>query len=102
MSAQKQPVSGNPSVRPGADAQPLNRQEFWLDTCREVAQMHIRSNPVLELYRRFGCRFCLPTHEQVQSVLAALDSAMPNWEKLHPQLFYQTLELNYPDLVRRA
>jgi hypothetical protein len=38
----------------------------------------------------------------VQEILDALDSAMPAWEREHPALFYQTLELNFPHLLRRA
>jgi hypothetical protein len=90
------------NARPGLASAGIERQEFWVDTCREATQMQIGSKPVLDLYRRFGCRFCVPTHQQVQSVLDALDSAMPDWEKLHPQLFFQTLELNFPELVRRS
>ena len=79
-----------------------DRRKFWADTCREVTQMQIGSNEVRELYRTFGCRFCAPTLEQVQSVLNALDSAMPAWERSFPRLFYETLELNFPELVRHA
>ena len=77
------------------------RQEFWADTCREITQMRVGSKKVIDLYRRYGCRFCEPTHDQTQHVLMALDSAMPAWEEQHPELFYQTLELNFPELVRR-
>jgi hypothetical protein len=81
---------------------PAERQEFWADTCREITQMRQSSQKVIDLYRRFGCRFCVPTHGQAQHVLSALDSAMPSWEEQHPELFYQTLELNFPELVRRS
>ena len=40
--------------------------------------------------------------EQVQEVLDALDSALPVWDREHPELFYQTLELNFPQLVKRV
>ena len=78
------------------------RLEFWEDTCREVTEMHIASKQVIDLYRDYGCRFCAPSHSQVQNVLDALDSAAPQWEKQHPELFYQTLELNFPELVRHS
>ncbi len=55
------------------------RQEFWLDTCCDVAQMHVGSKQVLD----------------------ALDSAMPLWDRDHPHLFYETLGLNFPELLRR-
>ena len=81
---------------------PPQRLEFWVDTCREITQMRQASKQAIDLYRKFGCRFCEPTHAQVEEVLQALDSALPQWEKAHPELFYQTLELNFPELVRRA
>jgi hypothetical protein len=76
------------------------RQEFWIDTCREVGRMHRVTKSVLEFYQRHGCRFIPPTHEQVQEVFDALDSAMSSWDRDHPEIFYQTLELNFPSLVR--
>ena len=78
-----------------------NRQEFWLDTCREVNQMHLGSAQVQEFYRKHGCRFAPPTPAQVCGILDALDGAMPYWEKDHPELFYQTLELSFPELLIR-
>ncbi len=83
---------------PGAPERP----EFWTNTCRELTQMHATSEKAIELYRKYGCRFCEPTRAQVEEVLKALDSAMPQWDSTHPELFYQTLELNFPELVRRS
>jgi hypothetical protein len=77
------------------------RQMFWIDTCRDPSRMQGACGQVLELYRKFGCRFESPSNKQVQEVLSALDSAVPAWDRDHPLLFYQTLELNYPELVRR-
>jgi len=77
------------------------RQEFWLDTCRQTAKMAVNSRQVQELYQKHGCRFVEPTRKQVQYILEALDSVMPHWDRDHPELFYQTLELNFPELVRR-
>jgi hypothetical protein len=79
-----------------------DRLDFWGDTCREITEMHKASERVLRLYQKFGCRFTVPSRQQVQSVLEALDSALPQWEKQHPELFYTTLELNFPELVRHA
>lgn len=78
------------------------RQEFWLDTCRGPGKMQSASTVALDLYMKHGCQFAAPTHEQVQEVLEALDSALPRWEKEHPELFYQTLELNFPELRSRV
>ena len=77
------------------------RQEFWLDTCRQIPKVTVNSRQVQELYQKHGCRFVEPTRKQVQYILDALDSVMPNWDKEHPELFYQTLELNFPELKRR-
>ncbi len=77
-----------------------NRQQFWLDTCREVLEMKAASPQTLDLHRRHGCRFCVPTVRQVQHILDALDSAMPGWDRDHPDLVFHTLELNFPELLR--
>jgi hypothetical protein len=77
------------------------RQMFWIDTCRDPTRMQAACGQVLEFYRKYGCRFEAPSHRQVQEVLSALDSAVPSWDRDHPELFYQTLELNYPEVVRR-
>jgi len=37
---------------------------------------------------------------QVQSILEALDSALPAWDRDSPEMFYRTLELNFPELLR--
>lgn len=79
----------------------VKRQEFWLDTCRSTAKMVVNSRQVQELYQKHGCRFTEPTRKQVQYILEALDSVAPHWDRDHPELFYQTLELNFPELVRR-
>jgi hypothetical protein len=80
----------------------LEREEFWADTCREVTQMQHQSHPAIDLYCKYGCRFCPPGRQQIQYVLSALDAAVPGWEKEHPELFFQTLELNYPELIRHS
>jgi hypothetical protein len=97
-----EPTRGEQTIPVGPPRTPAERQEFWVNTCQEVTHMHIASQRVLELYQKHGCRFTVPSRQQVQDVLDALDSAMPNWEKEHPELFYQTLELNFPELLRRS
>jgi hypothetical protein len=76
------------------------RQQFWMDTCRDPPQVRYCSTQVLELFMRYGCRFLVPSCEQVQEILSALDLLMPLWERHRPELFYQTLELNFPELDR--
>jgi hypothetical protein len=77
------------------------RQMFWIDTCRDPTRMQAACGQVLELYRKYGCRFEAPSNKQVQEVLSALDAAIPCWDRDHPALFYKTLELNFPELVKR-
>lgn len=84
-----------------APREAAKRQEFWLDTCRGLAHVQVGCAQVQKLYRKHGCRFVAPTPEQVRGVLDALDHAMPKWEKEHPELFYQTLELSFPELLIR-
>ena len=102
MTYEKDLTSEGKTIQTTVPPLPLDREEFWADTCRDVTQMHHATQAAVELYRKFGCRFCVPGHQQVQGVLSALDSAVPLWEKEHPELFFQTLELNYPELIRRA
>lgn len=99
-------MNGANEVRTGAPtpAPPLGateRRQFWGDTCNDVTQMRNVNQRVIELYQKYGCRFIAPSPQQVQDVLQALDTALPDWEKTHPELFFQTLELNYPELLRR-
>ena len=76
------------------------RQEFWADTCSESDKLHLVSTQVLALHKKYGCRFAVPSCAQVQAILDALDSAIPVWDRDHPELFYQSLELNFPELLR--
>jgi hypothetical protein len=76
------------------------RQEFWIDTCLGVGTGQVASMEIPELYQHHGCRFEPPSRADVQYILDALDQAMPQWDKDHPELFFQTLELNFPALVR--
>src|SRR5262249_53334216 len=78
------------------------RQKFWTDTCREVSEMQFDSVHAHELRQRFGQRFLAPSTAQIQNILDALDAATPMWDKDHPELFYETLALNFPELVREG
>lgn len=78
------------------------RQQFWIDTCHDPTQMRARSDQVLDLHIKHGCRFVAPTGEQAQEILDALDFALPHWDRDQPELFYQTLELNFPELRRHT
>jgi len=92
---------GAANVRADVVAAIAARVEFWLDTCREVREMQIATVQVYELHHDYGHRLFAPTREQVQEVLDALDVGIPLWDKEHPDLFYKTLELNFPNLVRK-
>ncbi len=92
--------AGKDGPRTDLESAQIQRQEFWLSTCRGTTKIQSASKQVLELYRKHGCLFCEPTLKQIQDVLDALDSAMPHWDKEHPELFYQALELNFPEIVR--
>lgn len=89
----------DPTIQPPSE--PAKRQEFWLDTCRGMAHLQVACVQVQSLYRKHGCRFVEPTLAQVRGILDALDRAVPYWEREHPELFYQTLELSFPELVIR-
>jgi len=78
------------------------REEWWMDTCRDPGKMKGVSAQKIELYKLQGCRFEEPSRGQVREVLQALDSAAPNWERENPELFFQTMELNYRELVRQC
>lgn len=91
-----------PNVRADSVSTVTARREFWLDTCREFKEMHTASMQVLELYQRYGCRFFAPNAQQTQELLDALDGASPAWDRDHPELFYQALELNFPHMVKRG
>jgi len=77
------------------------RQEFWIDTCLGAGKSLVASTEIHELYQKHGCRFEAPSRADVQHIIDALDQAVPQWDRAHPELFYQTLELNFPILVRR-
>lgn len=93
-----------PDIRTALEQEMLTvvrmRQDFWMDTCREMTRMQLAWAEVKSLYQVHGCRFVLPNREQTQEVLDALDAALPTWDKDHPEMFYQTLELNYPQLIQ--
>ncbi len=82
------------------EAARAERREFWTDTCRDMKEMRVKSQGVHTLYQQHGCRFCAPSIDHVQYILNALDAAVPYWDGDHPELFYQTLELNFPELLR--
>ncbi|SPE51503.1 hypothetical protein SBV1_1340006 [Verrucomicrobia bacterium] len=77
------------------------RQQFWSDTFTGRTRMPFGCAQIADLYRGHGCLFCTPTNQQIQGILDALDSALPFWDRDHPELFYQTLAINFPEMARR-
>jgi hypothetical protein len=75
------------------------RQEFWMESCSDAEKMQVVSLEACDLYKKYGCRFAVPTAQQVQAIFDALDSALPLWDKDQAGLFYRTLELNFPQLL---
>jgi hypothetical protein len=78
------------------------RQEFWRATCCAAERMQVVSTQASDLYKKYGCRFASPTAQQAQDILDALDAAMPLWDRQLQGLFYRTLELNFPELLRHT
>jgi len=89
-----------PGARADVQAALGARQRFWLDTCREGRDLQAASAEALEFHQQLGARYFTPTWEEVAEVLEALDRAMAEWDKDHPELFYETLKLNFPSLLR--
>ncbi len=78
----------------------VERQQFWADTCSGTDKLHPVPPQAVALHHVYGKSFAVPTGQQVQAILDSLDEAMGSWDKDHPELFYQTLELNFPDTLR--
>ncbi len=76
------------------------RQRFWLDTCRDGFDLQAASAQAIEFHDHYGLHYFPPTWDEVAEILVALDTAMPGWDQDHPELFYETLRLNFPSLQR--
>lgn len=76
------------------------RLTFWKDTFRDVADTEEYSLQGIELHLEFGHRFHIPTSDQVQTLINALDASSATWDKDDLSLFYKFLEQNFPELVR--
>ena len=77
------------------------RIDFWKDTFRDIADMADFCEQAGNLSAGFGFRFKIPTTKQIQSILDALDKAWAVWDRDKPTIFFETLELNFPELLRR-
>lgn len=96
-------LAQNPD-RPGGKADVHSavsaRQRFWLDTCRDGFDLQAACAQAIEFHDHYGLHFFPPTWDEVVEVLSALDGGMPGWDQDHPELFYETLRLNFPSLLR--
>ncbi len=103
VEAAQSALANNPD-RPGGRADVHSavaaRQQFWFDTCRDARDLHLIGPQALEFHHYFGAKYFPPTWAEVQEVIDALDLAMPGWDQDHPELFYETLKLNFPSLLR--
>lgn len=90
-----------PGVRADVQSRIAARQQFWSDTCRDYKELQAISEHALAFYRHFGAHFFPPTWNEVHQILEVLDEAMAGWDKDHPELFYETLKLNFPSLLRQ-
>ncbi len=103
VEAAERALSENPD-RPGGRADVHSaiaaRQRFWLDTCRDGFDLEAACPQAIEFHDHIGLRYFPPSWDEVAEVLAALDCGLPGWDKEHPELFYETLKLNYPSLLR--
>ena len=54
-----------------------------------------------DLHHDYGYRFKVPTKKQIQSILDAQDAASATWDTEMPEVFFETLELNFPKLRRK-
>jgi hypothetical protein len=76
------------------------RLYFWEDTFREPVNHETGFHEQLfTLYLAQGYRFNIPSLEQIQIILDALDASSPTWDKEMPEYFFQTLEYNFPELL---
>jgi hypothetical protein len=77
-----------------------SRLNFWKDTF-DLGERLSEAFQAYDFHNKYGCQFKKPSNEQIKGVLDALDSRLPTWDKDSPILFYQTLELNFPELLRK-
>ena len=76
------------------------RISFWMDAFKDVVDMEDFSEQAAKLSTKFGYPFKMPAKEQIQNILDALDKAWPVWDRDKPEIFFETLELNFPALLR--
>ena len=78
------------------------RLDFWADTFEIPVNMQYGVyEQKAGFYFAHGYRFKVPTPEQIQIILDVLDADSATWDKDMPEYFYQKLENNFPQLLRK-
>jgi hypothetical protein len=76
------------------------RLDFWQKALQPPDGGEVYQQPI-KLYLGYGYRFKMPSSKHLQDILDALDAESATWDKDMPERFFQTLELNFPDLLRK-
>jgi hypothetical protein len=77
-----------------------DRFRFWQETFRAPAWERTDLQPI-KLYLEHGHRFNLPAKNILQAMLDTLDADSATWDRDNPGYFFQTLEYNFPQLLRK-
>ena len=52
------------------------------------------------MYLNWGYLFKAPAHKAIHDLLDALDAYSLTWDRDKPEIFYETLGSNFPELIR--
>jgi hypothetical protein len=72
---------------------------FWQATFK-APDGGVVDEQAIKLYLEHGYRFDLPPTSILQPMLDALDADSGTWDLETPEYFFQTLEHNFPELLR--
>lgn len=75
------------------------RLDFWKDTF-DLGERLNEAHQTYIFNEQYGCRFKMPSAQQIQAILDALDKHSETWDLEYPHAFYSTAETNFPELVR--
>jgi len=79
------------------------RLSFWRDTFQDHPEEmeNASQKQAVKLYISNGYRLKKPSNKQIQKILDALDADSATWDRDTPEYFFQTLEFNFPELLRK-
>jgi hypothetical protein len=77
------------------------RLAFWQHAFQPPDGGEIYQQPI-KLYLEHGYRFKMPSSKHFQKVLDALDADSATWDKDVPEYFFQALQHNFPELLRKS